>query len=43
MTFEEQDVDKRYKRLKREFLKFFSENLSTEHFTLDKFEKIIGF
>lgn len=42
-TFEEQDVDERYKRLKRKFLKFFSANESREYFTLDKFEKIIGF
>lgn len=42
-TFEEQDVDERYKRLKRRFLKIFSVNESREYFTLDKFEKIIGF
>lgn len=42
-TFEKQDVDKRYKRLKSEFLKIFSENKSKGKFTLDKFEKIIGF
>ena len=41
-TFEEQDVEKRFKRLKNKFLKIFSANKSRENFTLDKFEKIIG-
>lgn len=41
-TFEKQDVDKRYKRLKSEFLKIFSEKKSKGEFTLDNFEKIIG-
>lgn len=41
-TFEEHDVEKRYKRLKNKFLKIFSANKSRGNFTLDKFEKIIG-